>query len=287
MSWHWAFFVVVPPGIILAIICLFMKDPPRGHSEVAHATPAEEQVKAAEFAGAVAPPKPTRKSTIDHYKTILGTPSYLLNTLGMTAMSFAVGGVAFWMPTYVLEVGYGLASGQVDVNPAAKAAYLEANLIFSGITVVAGLLSTLLGGWAGDKLRNRFSGSYFLVSGAAMLLGFFFFLGVLWMPFPAAWIMVFLSVFCLFFNTGPTNTILANVIHPSMRASAVALNIFLIHALGDAVSPAIIGKVAGRSDLKMGFLVVSAMILVSGVLWLWGARYLQRDTELAPKRLDV
>jgi MFS transporter, Spinster family, sphingosine-1-phosphate transporter len=128
-----------------------------------------------------------------------------------------------------------------------------------------------------------------------MLAGFVFFLlflfakTMLW-----AWVLMFLAVFCLFFNTGPANTILANVTHPSMRASAFALNIFVIHALGDAISPPIIGYIAGVSrgaetattGLTAGFLAVSVMILVGGVLWLWGARYLQKDTALAPTRLD-
>jgi len=102
---------------------------------------------------------------------------------------------------------------------------------------------------------------------------------VLWTPFPFAWVFLFLAVFCLMFNTGPTNTILANVTHPSVRASAFALNIFIIHALGDAVSPMIIGFINGYAkNMNAGFLTVSLMFLVAGVLWWWGARYLERDT---------
>jgi hypothetical protein len=102
-------------------------------------------------------------------------------------------------------------------------------------------------------------------------------------------------VFFLFFNTGPTNTILANVTHPSMRSTAFALTIFIIHAFGDAISPPIIGAVTGwtagpahpRGNMNAGFLLVSFAILVGGVCWLWGARYLERDTALAPRRLDA
>jgi hypothetical protein len=117
-----------------------------------------------------------------------------------------------------------------------------------------------------------------------MLAGFPFVLLVIWLPFPLAWVFVFLACFCLFFNTGPTNTILANVTHPSVRASAFALNILIIHALGDAFSPALVGLINGFHGMKTGFLVVSFMFLVSGISWLWGTRYLQRDTELAPTR---
>jgi MFS family permease len=245
--------MVVPPGLALGLLCWFMRDPRRGQAD---------------------PGSRPRAARMQDYLTILKTPSYLLNTLGMTAMTFAMGGMAFWMPRYVEKFrGWG---DKASVN-----------LTFGAIVVISGLGATLLGGWAGDRLRARFPGSYFLVSGVPMLLGFPFVLLVLWTPFPWAWLFVFLACFCLFFNTGPTNTILANVTHPSVRASAFALNILIIHALGDAVSPMIIGFFIGFShgNMNVGFLVVSLMFLVSGLFWLLGTKYLDRDVSLAPTRM--
>ena len=117
--------------------------------------------------------------------------------------------------------------------------------------------------------------------------------------------LVFLTVFWLFFNTGPVNTIVANVTHPAVRASAFALVILIIHLFGDVSSPPIIGFVAGqaraaaasappgswwtgllasRGGWDVSFCVVSLTILLAGVFWLWGAKYLERDTALAPTR---
>jgi MFS transporter, Spinster family, sphingosine-1-phosphate transporter len=117
-------------------------------------------------------------------------------------------------------------------------------------------------------------------------------IGFLMTPFPYAWLFVFLAVFCLFFNTGPTNTILANVTHPAVRASAFALNILIIHLFGDALSPPLMGLISrlfssspDQPNFAAGFVVVSALMLLGGLAWLWGARYLERDTELAPTRL--
>src|SRR6185295_8981877 len=149
---------------------------------------------------------------------------------------FTVGGLAFWMPEFL------------EVREAPEVLGLPPQLIFGVITAVGGLLATLCGGWAGDVLRPRFSGSYFLVSGVFMLLGFPMIVAFIYAPFPLAWLFVFLAVFCLFFNTGPTNTILANVTHPAVRANGFALNILLIHALGDALSPPLIGYIAGAVD---------------------------------------
>jgi MFS family permease len=191
----------------------------------------------------------------------------------MAAMTFAIGGIAFWMPYYL------------ETRPGAPG---SSTLIFGGITALAGFTGTLAGGILGDRLRDRFSGSYFLVSGVAMLAGFPIFLATLRAPFPWIWGLIFLTCFCLFFNTGPTNTILANVTHPSMRAAAFALNIFVIHALGDVISPVIIGLLNDWfRDMNKSFVVVGLSFLVAGALWLLGARFLQRDTELATTRLNA
>ena len=245
-SWRWAFYLVVPPGILLGLWSFFMRDPARGQADDAHPThPADVRWR--------------------DYLVFLRTPSYVFCTLGMTAMTFAIGGIAFWMPYYL------------ETRPGAPAA---STFIFGVVTVVAGLTATLLGGYLGDRLRGRFPGSYFLVSGVAMLAGFPVFLAVLETPFPWIWVLIFLTVFCLFFSTGPTNTILANVTHPSMRAAAFALNILVIHAFGDVISPVIIGLLSDWfRDMNKAFVAVGLMFLVAGVFWLLGARFLQRDTD--------
>jgi MFS transporter, Spinster family, sphingosine-1-phosphate transporter len=256
IDWRWAFFCVIPPGLALGLWCFFMPEPPRGQ--------AEHEMQST-----------TRKPTLQDYLFLLKIPSYALNTLGMGMMTFAIGGLAYWMPAYLKQ------------TKAAPVGPLDPVTLFGAITAVAGLISTLAGGMAGDWLRTRFSGSYFIVSGIALILGFPMMLLVLSVDYPGKWVFIFLAVFLLFFNTGPTNTILANVTHPSMRASAFALNILLIHILGDAISPPLIGRISGKDHLDRGFFVVSLAMLVGGIFWLLGARYLQRDTERAPTRLPT
>ena len=133
-------------------------------------------------------------------------------------------------------------------------------MIFGGITVLAGISATLIGGWLGDRLRRRWSGSYFLVSGVGMLVGTPLLLLMLITPFPAAWGLIFLAEFCVLLNTGPANAVLANVTQPAIRASAFAINIFLIHLLGDAISPPLVGWITGLAggNMNFGFAAVSA-----------------------------
>jgi MFS transporter, Spinster family, sphingosine-1-phosphate transporter len=243
LGWRWAFYLVAIPGIILGIVCFLQKDP----------RPAPGMVSPHGVRG--------RRGT---YGSLLRNRSFLINCLAQTAMTFALGGLAFWMSAYLIfrkqppELG----------TP-----------IFGGITVVAGLLSTLLGGVMADRLQKRFAGSYFLVSGVGMLVAFPFLIAMLYTPFPLAWVFLFGAVFFVFLNTGPSNAALANVVRPQIRAAAFALNILIIHLLGDALSPPLLGAVAGHYDMNVAFLVVSAAMLISGIIWLFGMRFLAADTQ--------
>jgi hypothetical protein len=67
----------------------------------------------------------------------------------------------------------------------------------------------------------------------------------------------------LFLNTGPLNTVLVNVVHPGRRAMGFAINIFAIHALGDAISPAIIGFLSDQWDLPRALLITPLAVLVA------------------------
>ena len=252
-SWRWAFYLVVGPGLLLGAWCFFMREPPRGQADLARA----------------AAPAAVRWRD---YALLLRTPSYVFCTLGMAAMTFAIGGIAFWMPFY-LKGRPGTGNAPITT--------------FGAIVVVAGIIATYLGGLTGDRLRRRLPGSYLLVSGVAMFVGFPLFLAVLKAPFPLGWGLIFLACFCLFFNTGPTNTVLANVTHPAMRATGFAFNIFVIHALGDVISPVVIGILSDKYSLNIGFLVVGMMFVVAGAFWMLGARFLERDTQLAPARLPL
>jgi MFS family permease len=244
LGWRWAFFLVLPPGLLLAFLCFLMPEPLREH---AHR------------------PIPNWSD----YKGLLRIPSLVTNILAQTALTFAIGGLSVWAPTYIHE-GRGQPLAQTD-------------LIFGGILVVAGFLSTLFGGWLGDALRPRFPGSYFIVSGAGMLLGFPATIAMLYTPFPAAWAFVFLAIFFLFMNTGPSNTALANVTPPSMRATAFAMNILVIHLFGDALSPPLIGWIKDHGTWNAAFFTVSTVMLIAGIVWLTNTRSLIRDTAAAER----
>jgi len=151
--------------------------------------------------------------------------------------------------------------------------------VFGAIVVVSGLGATLLGGYLGDRFREKgVKGAYFKVAGWTTLAAWPFFVLMLFVPFPYAWAPLFVAVFGLFLNTGPANTVLANVTRSEIRATAFAINILVIHMLGDVISPPLIGFVGDIANLHTAFLITSFAIPIGGLLWVRGARHLDEDT---------
>src|SRR5262245_30177081 len=242
LGWRWAFYLVTPPGLLLGLLCFWRRDPRAAVDQTVQKSP---------------------RRGIRDYLNLFRTRSYLINCVAQTLMTFAVGGLAFWASAYLR---YRNQSPDVGMT------------IFGLILVVAGLTATLLGGVVADRLRSRFAGSYFWVSGIGMLIACPFFIVSLYVPFPAAWIPMFLAIFFLFLNTGPSNTALANVSLPEVRATAFAANIFVIHAFGDVQAFWLLGYIGGHTNMHVAFLFVSGIILLSGLVWLFGVKYLPADT---------
>jgi MFS family permease len=242
LGWRWAFYLVTPPGLLLGLLCFWQRDPRVAAHHLVQESP--------------------RRRFAD-YLRLFRTRSYLINCIAQTLMTFVTGGLGFWASAYLR---YRNQSPNVGMT------------IFGLITVVAGLISTLLGGIIADKLRSRVPGSYFWVSGIGMLVACPFFIATLYIPFPVAWISMFVAIFFLFLNTGPSNTALANVSLPAVRATAFAVNIFVIHALGDVQAFWLLGYIGGHTNMHVAFLFVSGMIFASGLAWLIGAKYLPADT---------
>ena len=242
LGWRWAFYLVAPPGLLLGLLCFRQRDPRADARHLSQKSP---------------------RRSISDYLNLFRTRSYLINCIAMTLMTFVTGGLGFWVPAYLRYRNQSPAVGMT---------------IFGLITVVAGLVSTLLGGVIADRLRSRFAGSYFWVSGIGMLIACPFFVATLYTPFPAAWLPMFFAIFFLFVNTGPSNTALANVALPAVRATAFAVNILVIHALGDVQAFWLLGYIGGHTNMHVAFLFVSGIIFLSGLTWLIGVKYLPADT---------
>ncbi len=187
----------------------------------------------------VQPTPPTGANLWSGAMSLLKIPTMRWVSLGFGMSTFTLGGLAFWMPRY-LELYKGLSLAQ-------------ANLLMFGAVAVAGGLGTLAGGYLGDRLQVRTLNAPLWVSGLGITLALPLAALALLAPGPAIYIPAFsLAVFLLFLNPGLLTAVVVSVAGARRRALAVALNIVIIHLIGDVPSPYLIGWASDATSLKWG-----------------------------------
>ncbi len=244
-GWRAAFFVAGAPGAVLAFLLLLLTEPTRGAQDRTH--------------GAATP-----LALGSSLRALVNRRSYLVNTAAQIIYTFSMGGLATWMPTYfVRERGIPLASAATT---------------FGLILVVAGFAGTLLGGRLATSVARRHPGADFVVSGWSLVSSIVFTLVALLAPQPAVfWPAMFVTLLLIFVNIGPMNAAMANVLPAELRARGFAVTTFLIHLLGDAASPWLIGAASDRVGLLTPVLIAGCMLGAAGVVLLAGRSTLERD----------
>ncbi len=242
-GWRTSFIVSAIPAILLALlIALLMKEPARSRGS--------DEGKAQ-----------LRKDTV---LSLLHNPAYLCSVGGYAAVTFSLGGISWWMPSFLQRI---------DGRSQSSAAFL-----MGGITVVAGLAGTIVGGAIAQRWSRKTPKALYLVPAISALLAtppalvcFFgpqvFGTRALTLPGLA------LAIFFIFLGTGPVNASTVNAVRPEIRAAALAGQLFLIHALGDAISPRIIGTVSDHSNLAVGLGSTLVTLLIGSAIFFLGARY--------------
>ncbi len=95
-------------------------------------------------------------------------------------------------------------------------------------------------------------------------------MGAIYLSGTAMYAAILIGEFLILLNTAPLNAALVNSVSAPIRATAIAVNLFTIHLLGDAFSPLLIGYISDRTDLRMGMVaMIVAVALSGGILALW------------------
>lgn len=235
-GWRFPFYIAAAPGFLLALAVLFLKEPERGQFDTLKVTPERGSILG-----------------------LARNPAFITSTLGMAAMTFSLGGIQVWMPKFLFsDRGYTLEA---------------ANLAFGIIVVVDGILAALVGGWLGDYLLPRMKSSYYFVSALSMLLGVpvmivaLFARGRIMIP------AITVAAFFLLLNTAPLNAAVINSVDAHIRATALAVNIFVIHILGDVPSPTMMGWVADQRSLQAAFILPVIAMGVSSAILFYGMKF--------------
>jgi MFS family permease len=236
-GWRHAFIWAGAPGLVLALSLLPFGEPERGRLDVQDA------------AGAA---KPKARDFLNLFRI----PDYMLVVAGYTAYTFALGAFALWGPTFLHRIH--------DVAEKSAATF------FGAVLVVAGLLGTMLGGFAATAWQKRNPAGYAWTLGLSVLAA---------VPVSLAAFMVTdrslamaclaAAMFLLFLSTGPVNTLIIESVPVNLRSSAMAASIFMIHLFGDMWSPEIVGRLSDAwKSLQKAVLILPLALLICAALWL-------------------
>ena len=236
-GWRMAFIASAVPGALIGLLILFlMKEPARTLG-------AHEKAKA-------------DKGTV---MSLLTNKAYLGAILGYAAVTFSLGGISWWMPSFLQRVD----GRSIET----------AGTIMGGITVVCGLGGTVCGGLLAHWWSKKTGKALYYVPALSAALAappaVLCFFGPKSVTLPALGVAVFL----IFLGTGPVNAATLNAVPSNLRATAMAGQLFAIHVFGDAFSPKLIGIVSDHSNLRLGLGLTLVTMLIAAVIFFIGARY--------------
>ncbi|MFO0735845.1 MAG: MFS transporter [Labilithrix sp.] len=267
-GWHAAFFVAGVPGIVLALVMLFIEEPQRK-------------------------PREDKPDILRDLGTLSKVKLYRQGVLGYCAYTAAIGAFSFWAPQFLFKrYAMSLAS---------------ANTVFGGIIVVAGALGTIIGGrWADaqskkidasfkldplnpersfreqgyrdaspaemerllDEVHQRRVKSLLQICAVGSLVGAPLAVACFLSPGPTLFFaFAFFTILFLFLATSPVNAVILQSVPSHLRASAMALSIFAIHVLGDLWSPPAVGVLADHLPIQLAMMTLPLAIAASGAIW--------------------
>lgn len=235
-GWRSPFYVGAAPGALLALLLLFIAEPPLGQYDHPETGPSKDLLRG-----------------------LFENPAFLTATLGMAMMTFALGGLQVWMPSFLHRVrGYTLGA---------------ANNLFGLSIAVNGLVASLAGGWLSDLLLRKTRMAHYLFSAATLAAG----IPAMWIAIHATGqrmiVAIFVAEFLLLLNTGPLNAAVINSIGAHIRAAGLAVNIFVLHLLGDVPSAWVMGYMSDKYSLQLAFLGPVAAIVASSAILFFGMRF--------------
>lgn len=239
-GWQAAFMLAGAPGFVLAFLA-WMQLQDSAHRHI---------------------PAANRPAWRD-YRTLLTDKPFLWICLAHAMITFVQGGFSAWMPTYFHRY--------FDFTVA------RAGTVFGAIVVICGAAGTFLGGKLADRLLAKTPKAYFITIFLGILLMLPCAGAALYAPNGTLGVVfISLAVLFIFLPMGPVAAALVALSKPSVRSMAFAFNIFIIHALGDALSPVLIGRASDAWGLKTALLLGCATLL-PGLLFTWKAACSTRE----------
>jgi MFS family permease len=246
LGWKHAFGIVAIPGMIVAILFLFVKD--------------YKTVDLSFFDKSRNRVKMEKK---DMVKEFITKPSVLFTYFGMAAVVFVTTSMLTWLPTYFEKVN-GIAQ-----ETAGKMA--------SSVMLLA-LIGAPLGGYLTDRWRKTredarliYPALSTLLSAVVLFIALFLLKGTIQYI-----VLLVFGVLVLSFISGAA-AVTQDVIHPGLRATSYAIAVVVQNLLGASTAPIIMGKIYDLTNIQTALSILPVVLLVGAVLFWLGSRHYVKD----------
>ncbi|VDN06292.1 unnamed protein product [Thelazia callipaeda] len=236
-------------------------------------------------------------------KYLLTVPTFITTTIGLTAVVFMTGCVAWWAPT-LMEHAWAVQHSTSHVSNEIKA---RIGLVFGLITCLAGFVGVLGGSALSQMWRSGFrilpknlhADPHVCALGAFLAIPFLYLALVLSPNYTAiSLVFTFLGTTCCCMNWAVNMDILMYVVSLRRRSIASATQTLISHLFGDASSPYIVGLISDRIRevtgnersvianfiaLQRSLFVPNFVLCLGGFMYLVSTFYIDQDKENADR----
>lgn len=251
LGWKHAFGIVALPGLIVAVLFLFIKD--YKTVDLAFIDKTNHKIKM------------ERK---DMVREFISRPSVIYSYFGMAAVVFVTTALITWLSTYFMEMR-GL--------PMDKAGGM------ASVVMVLAVVGAPLGGYLTDLWRKKQPNARLLFPAISTLLTAIVLFIALRLTGTIQYItLLLMGVLVTCFLAGAI-AVTQDVIHPGLRATSYAIAVIVQNLLGSSMAPIIIGKMYDLYSIKTAISILPFMLIIGSVLFFLGSRHYTADMEKVTK----
>jgi len=248
LGWKHAFGLVAFPGLIIAILFLFVKDYKTVDTSFIDKMNNKVEMKAK-----------------DIYREFITKPSLILTYFGMAAIVFVTTAMIVWLPKYF--------ESERNMEPKTSGS-------LAGAVMVLAIIGAPLGGFIIDKWRKTQRKARLLFPALSTLTSaIVLFISLTLLDGMGQLILLFVfGILIMTFIAGAA-AVTQDVIHPGLRARSYAVAVSVQNLLGSFTAPIIVGKISDLSNIKTAMAFLPFVLLIGALLFYIGSNFYVKDLE--------
>jgi predicted MFS family arabinose efflux permease len=249
-GWRQAFGIVALPGLLIALLFFFVKD---------YRTVALVKTRTADGREG----SERRMTPSEIIRDFTRTPSLVLTFFAFAGNTFLTTALMSWLPSYFNRV-QGLPPDRASLK--------------SSLIMVMAIIGSPLGGFLADQwLKKKVEARLLFSALSSTLTAILFISGFYFLEGPAQFYLFLLGGTTAIAFASSAIAVTQDVVHPGLRATAYSLCVIIMHLLGSALGPLVVGMLSDRYGIATALTLLPLSALGAGILFFIGSLYYEKD----------